>query len=139
MSTGPKAVYDVVIDQTLIDAPDFPRDVAWWRGFLPVWVSDRRHWEKEAAHPGWVCDRGNITVDAGTQQVRVRAQDQRHGQVITAYLLGNAVGKRCPQSGIRLIRTPVAPGPGRVCQTHGYYQNVNGCPDCNEGTRATTQ
>ena len=27
------------IDQALVDAPNFPRSVQWWVGFLPMWVN----------------------------------------------------------------------------------------------------
>ena len=29
----------IVIDQAKIDAPDFPRDQAWWDRFAPVWIA----------------------------------------------------------------------------------------------------
>lgn len=31
-------VAEVTVDQTRIDAPAFPRDLSWWRGFVPCWV-----------------------------------------------------------------------------------------------------
>lgn len=27
------------VDQTRIAAPDFPRPLTWWRGFVPAWAS----------------------------------------------------------------------------------------------------
>ena len=29
----------IIIDQAKIDAPDFPRDQAWWDRFAPVWIA----------------------------------------------------------------------------------------------------
>lgn len=34
-------VAEFVVDQTAIDAPDFPRDLTWWRRFVPCWVGVR--------------------------------------------------------------------------------------------------
>jgi len=29
----------IVIDQTLIEAPDFPRPLEWWQRFTPCWIT----------------------------------------------------------------------------------------------------
>lgn len=34
---------ELLIDQRLIDAPDFPRGAAWWRKFMPAWVTVTVH------------------------------------------------------------------------------------------------
>jgi hypothetical protein len=31
--------YPLVIDQGDITAPDFPRDLGWWRRFMPQWIT----------------------------------------------------------------------------------------------------
>lgn len=56
------------IDQSKIDAPAFPRDLSWWRNFVPAW-------------PG-------VIVEAQPNNV-IRVQvdgDRRRGQALGAWL-----------------------------------------------------
>ena len=49
----------ITIDQRLIDAPDFPRDQAWWTRFVPQWAT------------ATVRDDGMVAIDADARVNRV--------------------------------------------------------------------
>lgn len=94
----------VTIDQASIHtAPAFPRDVEWWRGFLPVWFSDRTVYERLKATGKWTPDMSRITVDPQTDVVSIVACDKKHGRQIFEYLTDRAVLRRfLPDGAINL-------------------------------------
>ena len=77
------AMPDVLIDQGRIDAPDFPRDQAWWTRFAPGWAT------------ATVRDDGTVTIDADARISRPSLRKwidgiQRFAPAIMAYIPGSA-------------------------------------------------
>jgi hypothetical protein len=103
----------VTIDQTTIDAPEFPRDVVWWHGFLPLWFSDYRWYEQLERHRRLESYRNakapvdiditNITVDDVTHIVTIVAKDRKHAREIFNHLRRSPISKHLPERAIRLV------------------------------------
>lgn len=68
--------YTITIDQSKIEAPDFPRPVDWWRHFLPIWFThdNAQWWTKEY---GTLVNSG-VTVNEETGRVEIRTPDRKH-------------------------------------------------------------
>jgi hypothetical protein len=94
---APAAVYVVEIDQAAIDAPDFPRDAAWWRRYLPAWFYVERTWaltdtERQAA------DETGVTI-GDTGHVVIAATTHRRAADALAWITQGALGKRLAAGG----------------------------------------
>lgn len=84
------AIAYVVIDQTNIDAPDFPRPASWWQGHLPLWFAVPRWWRT----PREEWDLSVITVELGTNAVVVPAEDLKHAREMARSLARSVIVQR---------------------------------------------
>jgi hypothetical protein len=103
------STYTVTIDQSAITAPNFPRSVNWWRGYLPIWFTHREDWKQNYAD--LVND--SITVDDSTRLVSVRVEDRHRADQIFRYLSSMSAFRRHmdnPDAAIRLVVGPTSEG-----------------------------
>lgn len=82
--------YIIEIDQSKVDAPNFPRDVAWWQQWLPIWMSDRLWYQKPEGDEDW----SNISVDPLSGAVVITTDNRSHAQQIMQYLNNSPLSKR---------------------------------------------
>jgi hypothetical protein len=91
----------IEIDQAQIAAPHFPREVDWWRTFLPCWFSDRTAIQRFTDTGVWEPNMSRVTVDPESHTVRIEAQGTRHARTIYDYLTDRSVlGQFVPEDAI---------------------------------------
>ena len=68
-------VRELLIDQGRVNAPDFPRDAAWWRRFMPQWVTVTVHPAGEVTLSYNGRNPGDTTAPQLTEAQRRRGHD----------------------------------------------------------------